>query len=103
MASIITLTAAPDASLGLAPVTKTIPLSDPADYQALLACYKDLLRVGYSTDDSGAEVYVEPSHDEIIHAITASLMTGIMNNVASWVRAKKLENVTVTTPTLTIS
>jgi hypothetical protein len=102
MPSTITISFAPDTSLGLATVSLSTPIEDPTDYEVFLACFKDMLRVGWSTVD-GQEVYTEPSHEDIVRAFAQSVMNGARNNVANWVKQQKLAAVTVTVPELTVS
>ena len=103
MATTFEFTITPDASLSIAPVTLTISLTDPTDFQALLAAYGDILRVGYSKDADGKDVYVAPTPKNVLAAFVGSLMEGTLANVASWVKQQKLSQVSVTTPTPTIT
>jgi hypothetical protein len=103
MATTFEFTITPDASLSIAPVTLTVSLDDPTDFQALLAAYGDILRVGHSRDESGNDVYVAPAPKDILAAFVGSLMEGTLANVASWVKQQKLSQVSVTTPTPTVT
>jgi hypothetical protein len=92
MATTFQFTVTPDVSLGIDPIALTVSLTDPTDFQALMGAYTDLLHLGDT-----------PTPTQIITAWVSSLMQGTLINVQTWAKDKKLAQVEVTVPTLTIT
>ncbi len=96
----------PDEALGLSTVTKTVPIEDLGDYQVLLAMYREVCHVGYTTDENGQEVDAglppEALHEATITAMVKSLMDGVKNTARRWVEEKKKAEITTTAPDLVV-
>ena len=92
MATTIQVTFTPDSSLGLSTETRTLSLSDPLAYQALLTAYTAILGLGAST------------HAQFIDAFVKAFQVEVQTVVENWVQTQKIASVkTSLAGTITIS
>jgi hypothetical protein len=91
MASKFTISVAPDSLLNIPAMSFEASLNDPTDFMAFLMSHRQILGLPE-----------EATPLEVLQTWANGLMAQTAANVAAWVRQKKIEQVTVAVPDLSM-
>ena len=92
MTTTFTISITPDQTLNTAPMTFSMSLDDPTDFQTFLISYQDILHLNSNATPL-----------DISMAWANNVMISTFNKVVSWVQTQKINAISVTAPPVVLT